>query len=205
MLNFTKKEIALFESLDTPAKVQDFINKIPINFEPGGKETIKSPLMVLRTNSAHCFEGALLAAYIFSLHGRQPLILSLNAKKPDSHHVIALFKQQGYWGAISKTNHAVLRYREPVYKNIRELAMSYFHEYFTDRGVKTLEKYSQPFNLNTLKIDWARAEKDLWLIDKTLDKLKYYQIAPTKILKNLRAADKLERQAGKLTECKKSS
>src|SRR3990167_5328027 len=133
MLSFTKKEIALMRKLNTPAKVQDFLDSLRFNFEKQGKKTVetcKSPLMVLRTNSAHCLEGALLGAYILSLHGHPPLVMNLSANKPDFDHVVAPFKINGLWGALSKTNHAPLRYREPIYKSIRELAMSYFHEYF---------------------------------------------------------------------------
>lgn len=199
---FTKKEIAFLRKLNTPAKVQDFLNQIPANFETNKKETIKSPLVVLRANSAHCFEGALLGAYILSLQGFPPLLVSLEAAQSDVDHVIAPFKQQGLWGALSKTNHAVLRYREPIYRSLRELAMSYFHEYFTDLGTKTLIKYSRPLNLNSLKLDWVKATNDLWAIDEALDKTKYYDIAPARVLRKLRRADKLERQAGKLTEWK---
>ena len=200
MSKFTNKDLKLFTRLNTPAKIQDFLNSIPINFESDGHDTIKSPAMVMRAGNAHCFEGALLGAYILSLHGYRSLLMNLSAADPDFDHVIAPFKQNGLWGALSKTNHAVLRYREPVYKTIRELAMSYFHEYFTDNGIKTLRCYSQPLNLNIFEADWATSDIDLWGIDEALDKVKYYDIAPRKVLKKLRRADVLERQAGKLVE-----
>src|SRR3989344_5355651 len=118
MLSFTKKEIALMRKLNTPEKVQDFLNNLPFNFEKQG-ETLRSPILTLRARRAHCIEGALLGAYILSLHGFRPYILHLKATKEDQDHVIAPFKlggPKGLWGALSKTNHAVLRYREPVYK-----------------------------------------------------------------------------------------
>ncbi len=212
MQDFTKKEKALLKKLDTPAKVQDFLNGIPFNFEKRG-ETLKSPLMVLRTKSAHCFEGALLGAYILSLHGFTPYVLHLKSIKDDYDHIITPFKIEGLWGALSKTNHAVLRYREPIYKNIRELAISYFHEYFLNDGKKTLRQYSQPLNLNTLNKptrpngrpggNWVTSEKDLWYIDKKLDKIKHYDIIPKAHIKNLRKADKIEIKAGKVVEYKK--
>lgn len=188
--------------LNTPGKVQDFLNSIPFNFEKRG-ETLKSPMMVLRTKSVHCFEGALLGAYILSLHRFPPLILHLQSTNEDYDHVVALFKIDGLWGALSKTNHAVLRYREPVYKNIHELVMSYFHEYFLDNGVKTLRKYSAPLNLNTLPKNWMLSERDLWYIDKKLDKIKHYNILTPKSQKNLRKADEIEIKAGKIVEYKK--
>ena len=146
-MQFTKKEIALIKKLNTPAKVQDYLNSLSFNFEEKG-ETLKSPIRVLREKNAHCLEGAILGAYILSLHGQKPCILHLKTTKNDFDHVIALFQKQGFWGALSKTNHNVLRYREPVYKNIRELVMSYFHEYFLDNGKKTLRQYSAFFNFH---------------------------------------------------------
>ncbi len=189
--------------LNTPARVQDFLNSLKFNFERRG-ETLKSPLLTLRARSAHCFVGALLGAYILSLHSFPPLVLHLKAMKNDYDHVIAPFKLRGFWGALSKTNHAVLRYREPVYKNIRELVMSYFHEYFLDDGSKTLRAYSTPLNLNDFEDGWETLEGGLWGIDEELDKLKHYDIIPRGTLgnkiNNLRKADKVEIKAGKIKE-----
>lgn len=184
MLVFTKKEIALMKRLNTPAKVQDFLNGLRFNFEEKG-ETLKSPVMVLRKKNAHCMEGAILGAYMLSLHGFPPLILHLQTTKDDFSHVITPFKQYSLWGALSKTNHAVLRYREPIYKNIRELVMSYFHEYFLNKnGKKTLRRYSELFNLNVFGKDWATTENELWYIDKALDKVKHYDVLPKIAIKN---------------------
>src|SRR3989344_8157903 len=123
MDSFTKKEKSLLKKLNTPAKVQDFLNTLKFNFEKGGP-TCMSPLVTLRARRAHCLEGAMLGAYILSFQGFPPLLMHLKTTRHDYEHVIAPFKVDGLWGALSKTNHAVLRYREPVYKNIRELAMS---------------------------------------------------------------------------------
>ncbi len=200
MSGFSKKDMALFKKLNTPAKVQDFLDKIPFNFELGG-ETLQSPFSVMRSHTAHCFEGALLGAYILCQHGFKPLILHLEAVDEDYDHVITPFKIGGFWGALSKTNHAVLRYREPVYKTIRELVMSYFHEYFLNDGRKTLRRYSKPFDLNTLKDkNWMTGEKDLWYIDKALDRVKHYDIISKAQIKKLRKADKIEIEAGKIIE-----
>src|SRR3989344_4797858 len=130
--------------LNTPEKIQDFINRLPFNFEKRG-ETYMSVARSLKTGRIHCFEGALIAAAALWIQGERPLLLDLKPDKSDIDHVVALFRRNGFWGAISKTNHAVLRYREPVYKSIRELAMSYFHEYFLNNGKKTLRSYSRPF------------------------------------------------------------
>ena len=202
MLFFTPKEKEFIRKLNTPAKVQDFLNGLRFNFEEDG-ETIKSPIRVLRERNAHCMEGALFSAYALSQHGYKPLILHLRTIKGDFDHVITLYKKDGLWGALSKTNHGVLRYREPIYKNARELVMSYFHEYFLDTGVKTLRKYSRPLNLNIFGKNWMSEDEDLWKIDKKLDEIKHYDIAPQKAFKNLRKADKIEIKMGKIVEFKK--
>ncbi len=201
MPGFTKKEIALLKKLNTPAKAQDYLNVLKFNFEQKG-ETLKSPLFTIRAGNAHCIEGAILGAYILSRHGFTPYLMHLKATKGDFDHVVAPFKIGKFWGALSKTNHAVLRYREPVYKNIRELAMSYFHEYFLNDGTKTLRQYSALLNLNTFEKNWETLEGDLWGIDVELDKIKHYDIVPKSYLKKLRKADKIEIEAGKIVEWK---
>ncbi len=188
------------KKLNTPAKVQDFLNSLKFNFEEDGVATLKSPVQVLRIGNMHCLEGAILGAYIISLHGFKPLLLHLKTTKHDFDHVITPFKIDGLWGALSKTNHAVLRYREPVYKNIRELVMSYFHEYFLNDGRKTLRSYSEPLNLNIFESGWETSEENIWGIDQELDKIKHYDIAPRKALKKLRKADKIETEMGKIVE-----
>lgn len=202
MPTFTKQEEQLIKKLNTPAKIQDYLNSLRFNFEKNG-DTIKSPLLTMRAKNAHCIEGAILGAYLLSKHGFKPNLLHLEAVKEDFDHVIAPFKIEGYWGALSKTNHGVLRYREPVYKTIRELAMSYFHEYFLDNGQKTLRRYSELLNLNDFEDDWPTHEGNLWGIDEELDKIKHYDFIPKAHIKNLRKADKVEIEAGKVVEYKK--
>jgi hypothetical protein len=119
--------------------------------------------------------------------------------------VVALFQKNGKWGAISKTNHTVLRYREPVYKNIRELAMSYFHEYFLHDGTKTLESFStKPFDLSKYGKAWITTNEDLWEIGADIDDAPHTNILDKKERKNLRKADKIEIEAGKITEWRKA-
>jgi hypothetical protein len=163
-----------------------------------------SPRFVMRKQTAHCMEGAMFAAAALEFNGFEPLILDLRSVSHDFDHVVALFKQYGCWGAISKTNHAVLRYREPVYKTVRELALSYFHEYFTDNGKKTLRDFSRPFNLRRFDyLNWRTSDEYLFDIPAELDECKHFKILSQKQIKNLRRADKIEIQAGKLVEWKK--
>ncbi|MFZ2523480.1 MAG: hypothetical protein WAW92_03795 [Minisyncoccia bacterium] len=202
--DYTIEEIKLFKKLNTPQKIQDYINSIPFNFDERSG-TCLSPRMVIKMNKADCIEGALFAAAVLELQGNKPLLLDLRSiKKPyDYDHVVALFVVDGFWGAISKTNHSVLRYREPIYKNVRELVMSYFHEYFLDTGQKTLRDYSVPLDLNKYnKINWRTSEKDLKEILIGLDKIKHFKILTKKQERNLRKADKIEIESTKKVEYK---
>jgi hypothetical protein len=201
MLSFTEKEIALVQKLNTPAKVQDYLNSLDFNFEKKGPR-LKSPLFTMREGNAHCLEGAMLGAYILSEHGHKPLLLHLKTTKEDFDHVIAPFKVDGLWGALSKTNHSVLRYRDPIYKTVRELAISYFHEYFLNDGTKTLRSYSEPLNLNSFEKNWEVMEGDLWGIDQELDKIKHFTILDKNGIKNLRKAESIEIEASNIVSPK---
>jgi hypothetical protein len=198
------KEFTVFKKLDTPAKVQDFVNRIPINFEIG-KRTCWSPLTVLENNEAHCMEGALLAAAALWHNGRPPLLMNLRTTDDDYGHVLALFRDGGKWGAVTKTNHAVLRYRDPVYASVRELAMSYFNEYFLDSGKKTMRSYSAPFDLSKYSDEWLVSKNNLWKIFDDFMASKHLKIIGKKEIRKLRPADPVEIKAGKLVEWKKKS
>ena len=199
---FTPAEKRLFKSLNSPAKIQDFLETLKINFEERG-ETCMSPRRVMETKKAHCMEGAMFAAAALEFQGHPPLVMDLRAVKHDFDHVVAPFKLRGHWGAISKTNHAVLRYREPVYNTLRELALSYFHEYFMDDGKKTLREYSKPMNLKRFdRLNWRTVAEDLWDIPDALDEARHFRIVSPAQVKQLRQADVLEIAAGKLTEWK---
>ncbi len=205
MFQLNLQEERLFQKLNSPAKIQDFLNTISYNFEENG-ETCMSPRSVIAHKKAHCLEGAYLAAAILWYHNEKPLLLDLRSTKADLDHVVALFKRNGHWGAISKTNHAVLRYREPIYKTIRELAVSYFHEYFLDDGTKTMRDYSKPFHLSLFGDSWVTNEEYLWDIGAALDDSVHINILPTKTTSRmLRKADTIEIDAGKLTEYLKTS
>jgi hypothetical protein len=191
------EERRLFRRLDTPVRIQDFLESLPINFEPHGW-TCMSPRQVLRERRAHCLEGALFAAAALWYHGRRPLLLDLKANRHDIDHVVAPFRAGRSWGAVSKTNHAVLRFRDPVYRGPRELAMSYFHEYFRDDGRKTLVSFSDPFDLRPLGWGWIVSETPLWDLSHALDVSRHRRILPGRARRRLRRADPIERDAGRL-------
>lgn len=200
MFGLTKQEEKMLRALRSPAQIQDFLDRIPMNHEKG-EETHWSPRTVLKKRKAHCIEGALLAATVLWLQGEEPLLLDLKGAPPDYDHVVALYKKNGYWGAISKTNHATIRFRDPVYKTIRELALSYFHEWFMNtNGRKTLVSYSKPLNLRKLGTDWITREDDWWEIDKILNALPHEKIVPKGNEKYIRKADPMELKAGRLIE-----
>ncbi len=228
---YNTEEIKLFKKLNSPAKIQDYLNFLRFNIDKNGGDCM-SPRFVIQNQIAHCAEGAIFAAAVLEFNGLPPLILDLRStEKPfDYDHVIAVFKVDGFFGAISKTNHCVLRYREPIYKSIRELVMSYFHEYFLNTGEKTLREYSDPLNLtyfdkligdrwqaterergstehssanvevlSTPVRTWRTTDKNISDILDFLDDIKHYKILTPKQIKNLRKADKIEIEAGKLT------
>lgn len=200
---FSPAELKVFRRLSTPAKVQDFLDMLRINFE-GDAETCHSPRSVLRAGEAHCLEGAVFAACALQFHGHKPLLLDLRPMEPDECHVVALYKIRSYWGAVSKTNHAVLRYREPVYRTIRELVLSYFHEYFLDNGTKMLRDYAGPLDLSRFdRRGWQTAEQDVWYINDLLDRAKHQKILQPWQERQLRLADPIEIAAGKLVEWNK--
>ncbi|MFA5185247.1 MAG: hypothetical protein WC551_02080 [Patescibacteria group bacterium] len=202
MYGLSKEESRLLRGLDSPGKIQDYLDSLPINREPGG-DTCLSPRRVIRERRAHCIEGAMLAALAFRLQGQKPLVLDLTSSARDFDHVVALFKRHGCWGAVSKTNHAVLRYREPVYRTLRELVLSYFHEYFDSHGVKTLRSYSSPIDLSRFDgMDWVTNEEDNWFIAEHLADVRHFPLLTRPQIATLRKAHPTEIQAGEIEEWK---
>lgn len=196
-------EISILKKLSTPIKIQDFLDTLPQNHEKKG-ETYMSPRSVLDKKIAHCLEGAMLAALALWYWGDEPLLLDLKTTEGDDH-VIALYKKNGYWGAISKTNHATLRFRDPVYKTLRELALSYFHEYTSNKtSEKILVSFStKPFNLKTLGQDWITDSKDAFHIANALDEAPHTSLYPKENKKFMRKADAMEQRAGQIVEWEK--
>jgi hypothetical protein len=197
-IGLSAKELVILKKLTTPAKVQTFVSSIPQNFEKDG-DSCMSVREVLSARRAHCIEGALVAALAFWVNGEEPLLMDLTATKDDFDHVVELFKRNGCWGAISKGNHAYTRYRDPVYRTLRELAMSYFHEYYDTRGIKTLRSFSLPVNLRKYKPeDWINGN-GAWKIAEDLDHVRHFNLITPAQGKLLRPIDDVERRAGKVT------
>ena len=196
-LGLTKAEFSILRRLETPEKIQAYLDAIPQNFEIGG-ETCLSVREALSQRRALCIEGAVIAAAALWVHGEPPLLMDLKAEH-DSDHVVALFRRKGCWGAISKTNHPILRWRDPVYRSLRELAMSYFHEYCNKRQQKTLRSYSAAFDLRRLDpATWVTQKKSCWDLGWALDAARHFPLIERKQLKLLRLRDPLEREAQKL-------
>jgi hypothetical protein len=199
-LGLTSAEHATLRRLSSPERIQAFLNAIPINHEIGG-ETVLSVREVLRQRRAHCIEGAMVAACALWVHGEAPLVMHLDCHESDYPHVIALFRRAGAWGAISKTNGAPLRYRDPIYRTLRELALSYFHEYSNRRGHKTLRSYSTSFDMR--RVDpkqWITAEKSCWATHDRLVDLRHYRLISRRQERLLAKRDAFERKAAKLVE-----
>src|ERR1700676_2252522 len=197
-LGLARGEFAILERMSTPQKTQAFLNSIPINHEVGG-ETIFSVREVLRHRRAHCIEGAFVAACALWVHGELPLVLHLDCDASDYPHVIALFRRRGSWGAISKSNGAVLRYRDPIYRSLRELALSYFHEYCGKRGQKTLRSYSAAFDLR--RIDptlWVTLEGACVEANSRLASVRHYPLLSRRQETLLSRRDAFEQRAAKI-------
>ena len=199
-LGLTPREFAILKRLSTPAKIQAFLNTIPINHEIGG-ETVLSVREVLRQRRAHCIEGAMLAAAALWANGDPPLVMHLDCDTSDYPHVIALFRRGGAWGAISKTNGTPLRYRDPIYRSLRELALSYFHEYYNKRGHKTLRSYSMSFDLRRIEAaEWVTASKSCWKTHDRITELRHFPLITARQERLLTRRDPFERKAGKIVE-----
>ena len=198
-LGLSKAEFAMLRRLSTPQRIQDFLDRMSPNFELEG-QTCLSVREVLRQRRAHCIEGAMLAACALWVHGEPPLLLDLRAER-DYDHVVALFRRGRCWGAISKTNPAVLRWRDPVYKSLRELAMSYVHEYANKRHQKTLRSYAGPFDLRRFEPEvWVTNGKNCWDVGATLDDLRHRRLVTRGQARGLRLRDSVERKADALSQ-----
>jgi len=173
------EERRILRSLSTPWKIQKYLEALHYNKEPDG-ETCRSPRRTIRDQTAHCFEAALLGAAALYVNNRPPLIMDLESVRDDDH-VIVPFKVDGCWGAMAKSNYAGLGFREPVYRTLRELVMSYFEHYYNLKGEKTLRAFSRPVNLKRFdSLNWMTAEEDVWEIPEYLTMIHHTPILATR-------------------------
>ena len=189
---FTGKELRKLKSLRTPAGIQRFLEDLEYHLA----DTAWSPRRVLRERTAHCFEGAVFAAAGLRVLGFPPLLMDLSAHH-DTDHVLAIFKVGNGWGALAKSNYAGCRYREPVYRTLRELAMSYFEDYFNLRRERTLRVYSGPVNLKRFdRLAWMTSEKEIWFIAEYLVDVHHYRLLTPEMERGLVRVDKRTLESG---------
>lgn len=192
---FDRKELKVFARLDSPRAIQSFLDRMPYSAE----ERYRCPRSVLRDRTAHCFDGALFAAAALRRLGHRPLILDMLPNDRDDDHLLALFKRRGCWGAVAKSNFVGLRYREPVYRSVRELVMSYFEFYYNIEGEKTLRAYTTPLNLTPFdKQNWMANDEPLDAIADRLDEIRKYPVLARGVAARLSAMDKRTYTAGML-------
>jgi hypothetical protein len=189
-----REEETILSKLSDPWSIQEYLDKL--NYNPSYE--CRSPRFVIKKGSAHCFEGALFAAAALEFNGYQPLLVDLRAFNDDDH-VVAVFREGRLWGSVAKSNFTTLRYREPVYRSIRELVMSYFDFYFNIYGEKSLREYSLPLNLSVFGHRlWQTTEEDLEFIGDKLNLTRHYQVAPPHSIERLKKVSDIMMQAGML-------
>ena len=198
-LGLTRAEFAVLRRLNSPRKIQQFLHDLGQNFELKG-DTCRPVRVVLRTRTAHCIEGAMLAACALWINGEPPLLMDMRAHR-DYDHVVTLFRRNGLWGAISKTNGIGLRCRDPVYRTLRELALSYLHEYTNKREIKTLREYSRPMDLRVFEPElWVSGEKNAWDVAERIDELPHFPLVRGRQLKAMLPRDPFERRVGAMLQ-----
>lgn len=180
------QELQTMSKLNSPNKIQAFLDAIPYSSE----SIYRCPLQVLRDRVANCFDGALFAAAALRQIGFPPLILDMIPDSRDDDHVLALYKQDGHWGAIAKSNFVGLRFREPIHRNLRELVLSYFDQYYNIKREKTLRGYTLPLNLKTFdKFDWMVSDKSMERIAQRLDEIRRFFFLTPKMIAGLSTVD----------------
>ena len=185
-------ELRTLRALNSPVKIQKFIDGLAYQYA----DTAGSPRRVLRERRGHCLEGALLAAAALRVNGRPPLVMDLESVRDDDH-VVALYRERGLWGGIAKSNYAGLRFRAPVYRTLRELALSYFEHYYNLRGERTLRAYSVAVDLSRLDArHWMTDEEEVWSVPELLIAARHYPIVPDKVARALPRMDRRSFEAG---------
>jgi hypothetical protein len=178
--------------LKTPTQIQKFVDALDYQYA----DTALSPQRVLRERKGHCLEGALLAAAALRVNGHPPLLMDLEAVRDDDH-VLAIYRQRGLWGSIAKSNFAGLRFRAPVYRSLRELALSYVDHYYNLRGERTLRSYSAAVNLTRLDDrNWMTSEDNIWCVTELLISARHFPLFSDKVARSLPRLDRRSFEAG---------
>jgi hypothetical protein len=190
--SFTPAELRKLRSLKDPHGIQRFLNRQPYHVA----DTAWSPRLVLRENTSHCFEGALFAAAALRANGYPPLVIDLEAEH-DTDHVVAIYKQHGHWGAVSKSNYSGLGFREPIFRSLRELVMSYFDSYFNLRRERTLRTFSNPVNLARFdRLNWMTTAEPVWFVAEYLLTIRHFPLLSAKMAQRLHRLDDRSFRAG---------
>ena len=190
---FSPHELALLRRLSTPLKIQEFLWSIPYSAD----DCYRSPRSVLRDRKAHCFDGALFAAAALRQIGFRPLLVDLLPNDRDDDHVIALFRVGGHWGSVAKSNFAGLTYREPIHRNVRELALSYFEQFYNVAREKTLRSYTVPVNLERFdRINWMGSDERLQDVADALDRARKVRLVTRSMARRLAPVDERSFRAG---------
>jgi hypothetical protein len=196
---FTPAELRKLRSFKNPYGIQRFLDDTPYHLA----DTAWSPRRVLRERTSHCLEGAIFAAAALRALGFPPLIIDFEAEN-DTDHVLAVFRVNRHWGAVAKSNYSGCRYREPVYRSLRELAMSYFNIYFNMRGERSLRNFSLPVNLARFDhLDWMTSEEPIWFIPNYLCDIHHYKLLRPGMVKRLHRVDQRLFQAETLGKAHK--
>ena len=189
----TPREASFLRRLTPAWRIQRFLDEIDYDVAGAG---CRSPRRVLRERRAQCMDGALFAAAALRVQGRPALIVDLEGVW-DSDHVLAVFREDGCWGAVARSNFSGLRFREPIHRTIRDLALSYVEAYFNLRRQKTLRRYSRPVNLARFDSrGWMTAEEDLWYVPEHLVDVRHYRLLTPAQEKRLGPVDRRTYQAG---------
>jgi hypothetical protein len=197
--DFTPAELRKLRALKTPHGIQRALDAMPYHLA----DTAWSPRRVLAENTAHCYEGALFAAAALRANGYPPLIIDFEAEH-DTDHVLAVYKSDGCWGAVAKSNYTGCRYREPVYRTLRELALSYFEVYFNLRGDRTLRTFSRPVDMKRFdNLHWMTTDKPVWFVAEYLLKIPHTPLITPAQAKRLHRLDGRSFRAGCLERAEK--
>jgi hypothetical protein len=189
---WTRNELKVLSDLNSPYRIQSFLDSIPYSTEP----IYRCPRSVLRDRQAHCYDGAVFAAAALRRLGYPPLLLNMTAER-DDEHLIAIFQADGHWGAVGKSNCVGLRFREPVYRSLRELLMSYFEQYFNVEGLRSLRGYLRPMDLTKMDhLNWMIDDAAMDAIAARLDRRRRIPLVTDQMIRSLSPIDKRSFEAG---------